>query len=545
MRIYCVVTSKSTTPKAPQFTTSDERLAAVLARAHEISDLYALLALASWDQNTALPDGAGEVRGEQLATLQGLIHERWVDQRFGEQIAALDETVVASSFTDADRGLLREVKRGRGHATKLPRGLVEEQARVEAASFEAWKRARETNDFTLFAPWLARTIALQREIADRYGYKETRYDALLDLYEPGLTAARVDTLFTAVRDTTVRLLRRIQASGNDMDTSLLEGSFAPERQMGLARAILTRMGYDFNRGGIAQSPHPFTTDFGSPYDVRLTVRPDERFVDSSILATIHEGGHALYEQGGAPVLTRTPLAGGASMGAHESQSRLWENAIGRSAAFWHGQFDLMREAFPDRYKSADPAGFARALNRVQPSLIRIEADEVTYNLHIIIRFEMEKALVNGDVAIESLPAMWNQKYMDYLGIKPPTDSRGILQDVHWTSGFGYFPTYTLGNLYAAQIYAALRRDLPDLDARLAAGDTSAALAWLQRRMYQWGKTYEPDTLVQIVTGARPDPSYFAEYITRKFEGVYALPEEQATRPAKGAPPAAETPKARN
>ena len=528
-----MVASKSKTPKAPQFTTGDERLAAALARSREIGDLRALLALASWDQNTALPDGAGEVRGEQLATLQGLIHERWVDQRFGEQIAALEEVVVTSAYTDADRGLLRILKRERDHATKLPRGLVEEQARVESAAFEAWKRARETNDFALFSPWLARTITLQREIADRYGYKGTRYDALLDLYEPGLTAAKVDTLFAAVRETTVRLLRRIQASPNQVDASLLEGAFAPERQMALARAILTRMGYDFSRGGIAQSPHPFTTDFGSPYDVRLTVRPDERYVDSSILAAIHEGGHALYEQGSAYALTRTPLAGGASMGAHESQSRLWENAIGRSPAFWQGQFDLMREAFPERYATADPAAFARALNRVQPSLIRIEADEVTYNLHIIIRFEMEKAMVNGEVALESLPSMWNQKYKDYLGIEPPTDSQGILQDVHWTSGFGYFPTYTLGNLYAAQIYAALRRDHPNLDERLAAGDTATALSWLQQRMYQWGQTYEPETLIQIVTSARPEPSYFAQYITRKFEDIYGLPDDRATQAASG------------
>jgi carboxypeptidase Taq len=523
-----VATAKTTTPKAPEFTTSDERVTALLGRAREISDLRSLRALAEWDQNTTLPDGAGSVRGEQQATLQGLIHERLVDHRLGEYITALDEVVSKSSYTDADRGLLREMKRDRTHAMKLPRGLVEEQARVESASFEAWKRARETNDFALFAPWLARTITLQREIADRYGYKGTRYDALLDLYEPGLTAAKVATLFATVRETTVRVLGRIKASGKDVDSSPLEGSFKSDRQMELAREILKRMGYDFTRGGIAISPHPFTTSFGSPYDVRLTVRPDERFVDSSILAAIHEGGHALYEQGSATVLARTPLAGGASMGAHESQSRLWENAIGRSTAFWAGQFDLMRAAFPERYTGADPAAFARALNRVQPSLIRIEADEVTYNLHILIRFEMEQAMVNGDVAIESLPKMWNQKYKDYLGIEPPTDSEGILQDIHWTSGFGYFPTYTLGNLYAAQIYAALRRDHPDMDARLASGDTAFARAWLQRRMYQWGVTYEPETLIRIVTGEQPNPAYFAEYLTRKFEGVYDLPQEPLT-----------------
>jgi carboxypeptidase Taq len=537
VRIKRVVATKLSTPQAPQFTTSDERIAAVLARAREISDLRAVRALAEWDMNTAMPDGAAAVRGEQMATMQGMIHERWVDQRFGEQIASLAETVAKSSYTDADRALLREVSRERSQASKLPRGLVEEMARVESASFEAWRKARDTNDFARFAPWLARTITLQREVADRFGYKGSRYDALLDLFEPGLTTARVEALFASVRDTTLRLLGRIQASGADIDATPLEGSFEPSRQMGLAQLILTGMGYDFARGGIAQSPHPFTTQFGSPHDVRLTVHPNERLIDSCILAAIHEGGHAVYEQGSASALARTPLAGGASMGAHESQSRLWENAIGRSEAYWQGQIGALRAAFPERYNDVQPAVFARALNRVTPSFIRIEADEVTYNLHIIIRFEMEKAMVNGEISIESLPGMWNQKYKDYLGIEPPTDSQGILQDIHWTSGFGYFPTYTLGNLYAAQIYAALRLAHPDMDARLAAGETTFALEWLHERMYQWGRIYEPETLIRIVTGERPDPRYFAEYLTSKFEEVYGLPAEPSS-PAKRAKSAA-------
>jgi carboxypeptidase Taq len=512
-------------PQAPQLSVSDERIAAVLTHAREISDLHAIRALAEWDMNTALPEGAGVVRGEQMATLQGVIHDKWTDHRFGEQIASLSELVAKSNYTDADRALLREVTRERNQATKLPRGLVEEMARVESNSFEAWRKARDTNDFALFAPWLSRTIALQREVADRYGYKVARYDALLDLYEPGLTTARVDRLFATVRDVSLRLLERIMASGNDVDVAPLEGSFASSRQIELARRILTGMGYDFMRGDIAVSPHPFTTDFGSPYDVRLTVHPDERLIDSCILAAIHEGGHALYEQGSAPALARTLLAGGVSMGAHESQSRLWENIIGRSDAYWQGQFDSLRATFPERYGDAQPEAFARALNRVSPSLIRIEADEVTYNLHIIIRFEMEKEMVNGEVSIESLPSVWNQKYKDYLGIEPPTDSQGILQDIHWTSGFGYFPTYTLGNLYAAQIAAALRKAHPDMEARLAGGDTAFALDWLRERMYQWGKVYEPETLMSIVTGEAPDPRFFSEYLTTKFEAIYSLPAD--------------------
>jgi len=283
------------------------------------------------------------------------------------------------------------------------------------------------------------------------------------------------------------------------------------------------MGYDFARGQIAQSPHPFTTSFGSPFDVRLTVRPEYHFIAAALMAAIHEGGHALYEQGSASTLLRTPVAGGASMGTHESQSRLWENAIGRSGPYWRGQFVRVREVFPQQFTHVDVATFARALNNVRPSLIRVEADEVTYNLHIIVRYELEKALVNGEVAVESLPGMWNAQYREYLGIEPETDSVGILQDIHWTSGFGYFPTYTLGNLYAAQIFAALHKAFPDFDERLARGVTAFILEWLRERMYAIGAIYLPEEVMQRVTGELPNPRYFAQYLTSKFEAIYALP----------------------
>ena len=510
------------TASALDFTRDDPRMADLLDRMHEIADLGALVALAAWDQNTALPNGAGEVRGQQLATAQGILHDRWTDPRLGSLLGELAEAVEEGTFSDADRGLVREAKRQYDHATKLPKGLVEEMARNEAGSFEAWRSARERSDFASFAPWLSRTIALKREVADRFGYKDSRYDALLDIYEPGLTAAKVDVLFTRVREITTAMLRRIQASGNAVDDSCLEGTFAKEKQVALCNSVLRSIGFDFNRGGSAISPHPFTTSFGSPFDVRVTVNPDERFVQASVMAAIHEGGHALYEQGSSPALARTPLAGGASMGAHESQSRLWENAIGRSASFWRERFSLVREAFPDQYAKVDSATFARALNKVQPSLIRIEADEVTYNLHIIIRYELEQAMINGDVAVETLPRLWNEKYREYLGVEPSKDAEGILQDVHWTSDFGYFPTYTLGNLYAAQIYATLRNAFPDFDERLAGGSTAFILSWLQQRMYAVGATYLPATLIERVTGEPPNPEYFATYLDEKFTPIYGL-----------------------
>jgi carboxypeptidase Taq len=325
-----------------------------------------------------------------------------------------------------------------------------------------------------------------------------------------------------VREVSATLLKRIQASGHIVDDGCLQGEFASDKQMKLSRDVLHAMGYEFSHGGIARSPHPFTTSFGSPFDVRLTVNPDPQFIQASVMAAIHEGGHALYEQGSAPTLARTLVAGGASMGAHESQSRLWENNIGRSLPFWRGQYHLIRETFPQHFANIDVETFVRALNKVQPSLIRIEADEVTYNLHIIIRYELESAMINGEIAVESLPGMWNAKYREYLGIEPETDSKGILQDVHWSGGFGYFPTYTLGNLYGAQIYHKLYEVFPDLDARLESGETAFILRWLEEHMYAHGAIYEPEELVRRVTGELPTPAHFDRYLTNKFEGIYQL-----------------------
>lgn len=506
----------------PSFTSGDAGITELLDYMHEIEDLKALGSLAEWDQNTEMPEGAGDVRGYQMATLQGVLHERWTTQRLGTLLNALSNIINRSDYTDADRGLVREAQRNYDRAKKLPRKLVEEMARVQAGSFEAWRRAREHNDFASFAPWLSRTVALQREVADHIGFIETRYDALLDLFEPGMTASKLDKLFAPVREVSTTLLRRIEASGNTVDDSCLQGEFSEERQVELSDVLLRGMGYDFSHGGIAVSPHPFTSSFGSPFDVRLTVHPDKHFIQSSVMAAIHEGGHAVYEQGSAPALARTPLAGGASMGAHESQSRLWENAIGRSEAYWRGQFASVRQAFPEQFASVDATAFARALNKVKPSLIRIEADEVTYNLHIIVRYELEKALINGDVAIESLPGLWNAKYREYLGIEPTRDSEGVLQDIHWSAGFGYFPSYTLGNLYGAQIYSALRKDFSNFDERLASGDTAFILDWLRDKMYVFGAIYQPETLMERVTGESPNPEFFVRYLTGKFEEIYRL-----------------------
>lgn len=506
------------------FTVGDERISKLLDYMYEITDLNKVVALASWDQHTAMPEGASEARMYQMATLERVLHERQSAPQLGDVLKSLEDVIGQASFTDADRGLVRHARRAYDQATKLPPALVEERARVEVASVESWVKARQQNDFASFAPWLQRTLNIQREIADRLGFAETRLDALLDLANPGLTTGAVEELFVPVRDVSISLLKRIQASGKIIDTSCLYGTFPLEQQQLLCEKLAASIGYDFAHGQIARSAHPFTTDFGSPLDVRFTVRYTEKYLGFALTATLHEGGHALYEQGSSRVLLRTPLAGGASSGVHEAQSRLWENVLGRSEPFWQQKYALLREFFPQQFNSVDLTTFVGALNRVEPSLIRIEADEVTYNLHIIIRFELEKALMNGEITVESLPRLWNEKYREYLGIEPDNDSVGVLQDVHWSAGFGVFPSYTLGNLYAAQIFQKVQRAFPNVAERLASGDTSFVLQWLREHMYAVGATYLPDALIERLTGEPANPQYFVRYLTDKFTKIYDLPQ---------------------
>jgi len=502
------------------FTLSDTRISEALKLIQEVGDLEAIRAMMDWDQQTGMPHGAGAVRGDQVATLQGLIHERWTDSRLGQLLQELAPIVQQPEYSDADRGLVRTSLRAYEQATKLPRAFVEELERGRVLAHEAWVKARRDNDFAGYAPVLERMIGYYREMADYYGYKDNRYDALLDIYEPGLTVQQVDELFEPVKEVSTSLLKRIQQSGKTVDTSFLTGEYGKDQQRDLCAVLLNNIGYDFERGWLAISAHPFTLSVGAPFDVRLTTRYD-RYMPTSIMAALHEGGHGLYEQGTSPAFVRTPLANGASLGVHESQSRLWENAIGRSAAFWQAQYHHVQEAFP-AFRDIDVKTFVRALNNVESSLIRVEADEVTYNLHIVIRYELEKALINGELSVNELPQAWNDKYRSYLGIVPDSDANGVLQDVHWTFGMGYFPTYTLGNVYGAQIYATLRREFPDFDARVAGGDTSFVLNWLRDHLYVHGVTYLPRDLIERVTGEAPNTEYFKKYITEKVNKVYGF-----------------------
>ncbi len=508
---------------ALSFTRTNALISKLLNYMHDIANLHAINDLLDWDQNTFMPEGAGEMRGIQMATLEGLLHERWINPQLRDILYKLEEIVGQEAFTDADRALVRETRHHYDYKFKLPQNLVMEMARTQASAFEAWRRAKEQNDFAIFAPLLEKTVTLQKDAADRVGYVSTRYDALLGKYEPTLTASKVEALFEPVREVSVSLLKSIIESNNIIDVSCLKGNFSVHEQMILCNRILHDIGYNLSYGSVSQSLHPSMTTLGSPFDVRITISPDEKLISTALMAALHEGGHALYEQGSASELAYTPVVGGASIGMHESQSHLWENAIGRSEAFWKGHFATVKETFPDQFAHVDATTFAYALNNVRPSCIRIEADEVTYNLHIIIRFELEKALINGEVAIESLPRLWNDKYYEYLGIRPVNDIEGVLQDIHWTSSFGYFPTYTLGNLYAAQIYHTLRKTFNNFDEQLAVGNTSFALTWLLKNVYVVGATYEPEELIKHLTNEELNPNYFTHYLIDKFRKIYNLP----------------------
>jgi carboxypeptidase Taq len=506
--------------RIPDFTRTDPHIDYILHQMQDIVNLHAISELLEWDQNTAMPQEASNIRAEQLATFEGVLHEHWCNPQIGKALDILTEKVDQDTFTASDRALVRETRRLYENRVKLPRTLIEAISREEARGFAAWRAAKENNDFALFAPSLTRIITLQRELADRRGYIETPYDALVRKHEPGFTTSRLEELFVHLRDQSISLLQKITSSHTMIDDSCLEGDFPIQQQIELCKSLLHVIGYNFLRGSLAQSPHPFFATLGCPYDIRVTIKPDQHFIHVALMGALHEGGHAVYEQGSSSKLAYTPIGGGASIGMHEAQARFWENIIGRSQAFWLGQFPRLLQAFPEQFRSVDPLHFIRALNKVQPSAIRVTADEISYNLHIIIRFELEKALIDGAISVESLPRLWQEKYQAYLGIMPPSDLEGILQDVHWTGNFGYFPIYVIGNLYAVQIYATLRTIFPNFDDLLLAGDLSFLVNWLRHHIYEFGGIYTPQEIITRVTGQPLDSHYFIDYLNAKFHKIY-------------------------
>jgi len=504
-------------PTAPQ-----EAYDELIARTREISTLGSCASLLHWDRETYMPRKGAEHRAAQLALLAGMTHEQFTAPRIGELLAAAEGTdVVADPLADAAVNV-RELRRAYDRETRLPRDLVEELARVTSLAHDVWVEARQRADFALFRPWLEQIVALKIREADCYGHGGERYDALLEGYEPGATAAWVRGVLEPLRLELVPLLEAIQGSERQPDAAVLTRSYPLVRQETFGRLVAAAFGFDFQSGRLDVVAHPFCTDIG-PGDTRLTTRYTERDFGDGFFSIIHETGHGLYDQGLPLEHWGTPRGECVSLGIHESQSRLWENLVARSLPFWRHFFPVAQQFFPEALGGASLEAFHFAINAVRPSFIRVDADEVTYNLHIILRFELEQALLGGDLPIADVPAAWNEAFAAAFGITPPDDAAGCLQDVHWSGGgIGYFPTYTLGNLSAAQLFAAARRAIGDLDAQIARGAFADLLAWLREQVHARGMQLRAPQLIEAVTGEPLSHAPLMAHLRAKFEPLYEL-----------------------
>ncbi|MDR1318408.1 MAG: carboxypeptidase M32 [Treponema sp.] len=511
---------------------------------HQIDREYCCLektaAVLRWDQETYLPPGGVEERAEQLALLEGIAHERLINPETGRILAELGSVPENPrgdrTLPELERDFLKVIRRRYDRAVKLPPDFVSAAARAEGLSQAAWVRARGDNNFTLFLPHLKTMIDFARKRAEYWGFgdraqnrnkaqggdrAQTLYDGLLDAYEPGMTSSEIGALFAVLRERLTSLLEKIKLCPPP-DASFLKQNFPVERQSAFNQKIMDYLGFDRGRGRLDISAHPFTTSLGS-HDIRITTRYFSNNLLSGLFSVIHESGHAFYEMGFPPELRGTCLADGASMALHESQSRFWENVVGRSRPFWKACFPMLRECFPGELQSLNGEAFYRAVNEVKPSLIRVDADEVSYSLHIILRFELEKRLIGGELEPERLPSVWKDYTREYLGLESETDADGVLQDIHWSMGsFGYFPSYALGNLYGLQILEKLKKDIPAYETTVAEGKFKLLYNWLEESIYRWGCRLEPGELLLNITGERLSVNPFLDYIEGKYSELYGF-----------------------
>ncbi|MDQ3099244.1 MAG: carboxypeptidase M32 [bacterium] len=477
----------------------------------EIYDLRCTMQLLAWDQEVYMPTGAAPDRAYQLSTLSTIIHQKETSKQLGELLTRLEEN--NESLSVEDRALVRVMKRSYDQSTKLPEAFVTEFTQLTSQSVHAWVEARKKSDFSLFAPYLEKIVAMTKQQAKYLEYVKHPYDALLDLYEEGLTTDDVTKMFDELKRPLVEILAESKDRWNK--DFAFDVPFDERDQMAFSELVLKKIGYDFNRGREDKAPHPFTEAMGHN-DRRVTNRYKPYDIDF-ISSALHEGGHGLYEQGIAEKLTRSSLDTGVSLGIHESQSKFWECMVGSRYEFWEDFYPELQKAFPAQLKNVSIDDFYLRMHKVAPSFIRVEADEVTYNLHILIRFEIEKALMEDAVTVSELPELWNAKYKEYLGIDVVNDAQGVLQDIHWSHGsIGYFPTYTMGNLGAAQIWNAYTKYDPKWKVTLRMGNTAKVLAWLTENMYQYGSIYQPRELMKKVSGEELNAKYWVEYIREKY-----------------------------
>jgi carboxypeptidase Taq len=492
------------------------------AHTREIALLSATQELLEWDERTKLPPAGGAYRAEQVSYLAGLIHHRQTQPEVGQWLSELAGSALAKDPHGPSGAVIHNLQRDYDRATKLPQSLVEELARTAVLGQQVWAESRAANDFAAFQPLLEKTVALKRQEADALGYADVRYDALLDDYEPGARTADVRQVLAALRDELVPLVTEIAASPRRPKSEILKRRFPVELQNSFGRKAAEAIGFDFQSGRLDLTDHPFCAGLG-PNDTRLTTRYDEHDFSGGLFSILHEAGHGIYDQGLPKESYGLPTGEAVSLGVHESQSRMWENLVGRSRGFWEHFYPLAQATFRESLADVRLDDFYFAINDVRPSLIRTEADEVTYNLHVLVRFELEQALLDDDLRVADLPGAWNEKYRRYLGVEPPSDAHGVLQDVHWSAGlFGYFPTYSLGNLYASQLFTQARAELGDLEAAFRSGQFVPLRQWLQTKVHSQGRKYPAAELVRRITGEPISPTALIGYLRAKFAPLYAL-----------------------
>ncbi len=518
----------------------DPKFDELKSRLHEITDLRLASAVLNWDQETMMPEGGVRARANQISTLRRLAHQKFTSEEMGALLEDLKPAAAQMPYDSFEASLVRVTWDDFEKSVRVPAELVAEMSRAASEGQQIWQNARAQHNpvphaaragrrmpaaqgnFEMFRPALEKLLALTIRYAECFAPYESVYDPLLDRAEPGLKTSQLRPIFARMTEEIVPLVKAITNKGSVIDDSVLYQEYPEDKQWQFGLEVAKAFGYDLHRGRQDRSAHPFTTGF-SINDVRITTRLDPRFFSMALFGTMHETGHALYMQGHDQSLERTPLASGASSGLHESQSRMWENLVGRSREFWQCWFPRLREHFPNQLAHSAVEKFYRAINKVEPSLIRVEADEVTYNLHIMLRFELEVELLEGRLDVKHLPAAWNAKMHEYLGVTPPDDAAGVLQDIHWSGGgFGGFPSYTLGNIYGPHLFERALHDMPDLRQQFALGEYLNLLTWYREHLHKWGRMLKPTELIQRITGQPLSVEPWIRYIKGKFGEIYEV-----------------------
>jgi carboxypeptidase Taq len=488
---------------------------------NEYTDLRKSISLLVWDRETYMPPGGAPERGEQVATLTRTAHQKFTTQEVGQLLEDLEPYTTEMDPDSDDARLIKVASRLYKKRSKVPANLLADIAKATSDAHLVWEEAREEANFNKFQPHLEKIVALRRQYAECFSPYDHIYDSLLDDYEPGMKTIDAQRIFASLKPQQVELIRAI-SKRPQINDSFLHQYYDVKDQWDFGVEVITRFGFDWKRGRQDESVHPFTQSHGIG-DVRITTRFLQNYFPSAFFSTAHECGHGLYAQGINSNLSRTPLDNGASMSIHESQSRLYENIVGRSLQFWKHFYPRLLEYFPSQLGDVPLDTFYKAINKVEPSFIRVEADEATYNLHIMLRLELEIALIEGQLQVSDLPEAWDNAMQEYLGVTPADDAQGVLQDIHWSSGlFGYFPTYALGNLVGAQLWESLKKDIPDILDQIEAGEFESLTAWMKDKIHRHGAKFEPQELVQRITGSKIDPEPYVRYLTQKYTNIYQL-----------------------